>query len=304
MKLHTPKIRIGLRTAKTVLAVLLSMIVVDHLGATTSKLIFAMLGAMAAVQPTFKESLDSCIAQIVGVIFGALVGVFLLSFIDSPLLAISIGMIAVITVYNIGKVSYSPSLPCFILVLLCTTADIAPFDYAVGRIWDTTVGLLIGFGINILVFPYDTSKGIRVTLLQLTETISEYLENLFDGDDEYPNSKDARENIARLTNQINLFSKQKLVLHLRRQKKELELFRLWEERSKVLLAHIEVLQDLGKPGALTDANKQMLELAGLKILDTRKSDSTNHIDVMTNYHVCRILQIREELLNAIKPTKD
>lgn len=302
MKLHTPKIRIGLRTVKTVLAVLLSMIIVDHLGATTSKLIFAMLGAMAAVQPTFKESLDSCIAQIVGVILGALIGVLLLSFIDSPLLSISIGMVVIITMYNLCKVSFSPSLPCFILVLLCTTADIAPFDYAVGRIWDTTVGLLIGFGINILIFPYDTSKGIRVTVCQLTETISTYLENLFDGDDEYPNTLQAREDISRLTNQINQFSKQKLVLHLRRQKKELEFFRLCEERSKQLLAHIEVLQDLGSPGVLSDENRQNLEDAGLKILDTRKSDHADHRDIVTNYHVCRILEIKKQLQDAITNT--
>ena len=48
------------------------MVIVDAYGATASKLIFAMLGAMAAVQPTFKASLEACIAQIVGVVFGAL----------------------------------------------------------------------------------------------------------------------------------------------------------------------------------------------------------------------------------------
>ena len=51
---------IGLRTVKTAVAVIISM-VVDFYGATASKLIFAMLGAMAAVQPTFTESLSSCL---------------------------------------------------------------------------------------------------------------------------------------------------------------------------------------------------------------------------------------------------
>ena len=42
------KIPIGLRTVKTAVAVIIAMLVVDLLGTTDSKLIFAMLGAMAA----------------------------------------------------------------------------------------------------------------------------------------------------------------------------------------------------------------------------------------------------------------
>ena len=48
------RIHIGLRTLKTAAAVILAMVVVDAYGTTPSKLIFAMLGAMAAVQPSFK----------------------------------------------------------------------------------------------------------------------------------------------------------------------------------------------------------------------------------------------------------
>ena len=67
---HFKRPHIGLRTAKTAVAVILSMFIVDLYGATSSKLIFATLGAMAAVQPTFKASLESCLTQIVGVLFG------------------------------------------------------------------------------------------------------------------------------------------------------------------------------------------------------------------------------------------
>ena len=52
MNLKPLKIHIGLRTIKTAAAAIIAMMIVDAYGATTSKLIFAMLGAMAAVQPT------------------------------------------------------------------------------------------------------------------------------------------------------------------------------------------------------------------------------------------------------------
>ena len=74
----SPHIRIGPRTIKTAAAVIISMVIVHFYGTTTSRLTFAMLGAMAAVEPTFNDSLRSCMAQIVGVLFGSLVGVLLL----------------------------------------------------------------------------------------------------------------------------------------------------------------------------------------------------------------------------------
>ena len=77
MKKRKIKIRIGLRTIKTVAAVIIAMIIVDLYGTTASKLLFAMSGAMAAVQLTFKDSLESCLTQIVGVFLGALAGVLL-----------------------------------------------------------------------------------------------------------------------------------------------------------------------------------------------------------------------------------
>ena len=56
-----------------------------------------MLGAMAAVQPTFKASVESCVSQIVGVLFGAAVGVLLRLVAMPPLVATGIGMVLVIT---------------------------------------------------------------------------------------------------------------------------------------------------------------------------------------------------------------
>ena len=121
------KIHIGLRTVKTAVAVVAAMLVVELYGATTSKLIFAMLGAMSTIMPSFKESLEACISQVIGVVFGALMGVLLLYLPISGLVACGIGIILEITLYNNLGIDYSPSLPCMIVVMLCTTPDIQPF---------------------------------------------------------------------------------------------------------------------------------------------------------------------------------
>ncbi len=300
MKHKIPKIHIGLRTIKTAAAVILSMIAVESLGTTDSKLIFAMLGAMAAVQPTFKESLESCVSQIVGVVFGALCSILLSAVSMPPLVAVGIGLVLVITLYNVLQIRYSPSLACFIVVLACTTPDIQPFAYAVGRIWDTAIGLTIGMAINMLVFPYDNSRQIRDTAYSLDRELLRMLEELFDGDEILPDAIRVRREIQTLERQLKLFSNQKLLLHLRRQSSQIEAFRACEEKAQALISHMEVLCTMGIPGRLNAENRKDLEECGADIQDMRSLDGVTEQDTVTNYHVARILALRQELLAALK----
>ena len=119
---------VGLRTIKTAAAIIIALAIVSRYGASSAKLIFAMLGAMSAVQPTFRASLDACLTQIVGVSFGAVMGLLLRELPISYLTAIGIGVIIIITVYNSLHVTLSPSLPSFILVMVCTTAHLSPLS--------------------------------------------------------------------------------------------------------------------------------------------------------------------------------
>ena len=294
------RIHVGLRTIKTALAVIVSMAIVNLYGTTSSKLIFAMLGAMAAVQPTFNASLESCFTQITGVVFGALVGVLLIMLPISSLAAAGIGIVMVITLYNMLHIHYTPDIPCFIMVLICTTDGIRPITYALGRIWDTTIGLSIGMLINTLIFPLDNSQRIRALTASLNEEVIRFLEDLFDGDDILPDSKGTEVLIHNLEKQLSLFSNQKLFLKLKRQKQELEVFRLCERKAKVLLARIGVLSNIPQPGRLSEENRTLLISCGANIPQIQSGDKQTELDIVTNYHVKQILQIRQELLSALE----
>lgn len=293
------RFHIGLRTVKTVVSVLVAMIVVEFYGTSTSRLIFAMLGAMAAVQPTFMESLEACISQIIGVIFGALAGL-LLGFLPlHPLVATGIGMVLVITLYNGLGNRFSPSLPCFIVVMLCVSPDIEPISYAVGRTWDSAIGLGVGLLINSLIFPYDNSRRIRTTAESLERELIHFLEDLFDGDDELPDDRKMRRKAEEIAMELSVFRKQRLFLHLRRQEKEIESFEACEDRARELMARMVVLSQMGRPGRLSAENRTALENCGAMIRDQRKLDAPTEKDVVTNYHVRQILRLREELLQDL-----
>lgn len=294
------KLHIGPRTLKTALAVILSMFIVDIYGATTSKLIFAMLGAMAAVQTTFKASLESCLTQIVGVIFGALAGVVLMALPIPGLVAAGIGIVLVITLYNAFGIRFAPGLPCLIVVTMCTTPDIQPFTYAVGRIWDTAIGLAVGMAINSLIYPYDNSRQIRSTVESLDRELITFLEEMFDGDDVLPDAEAMAKKIGVMAEQLSIFSDQKLLMRLRQQKQQIEVFRTCEGKARELLARMTVLSQVGRPGRLDDENRRRLAACGANIRDERPLDSVLERDVVTNYHVRQILTLRRELMEALK----
>lgn len=293
-------IRIGLRTVKTAVAVIVAMLIVEALGTTDSKLIFAMLGAMAAVQPTFRDSVESCLTQIIGVFFGAVAGVVLRLMPGPDLVAVGIGIILVITLYNTLRIRYSPSLPCFVVVMLCTTPDIQPMAYALGRIWDTAIGLAVGMIINTLLFPYDNSRRIRATAESLDKVLIQFLEDLFDGDELLPQASQMRKTIDSMDRELQLFANQKLILRLRRQRQELEVFRECEDKARELVARMEVLSQMSRPGRLNAENRRRLLACGADIRDERPLDSVQERDVVTNYHVSQILKLRRELLEVLK----
>ena len=276
---------IGLRTLKTAAAIVISMFIVDAYGASSSRLIFAMLAVMAAVQPTFKDSVESCLTQIAGVFLGALAGVLLLALPVHPLAAAGMGVILVILVYNALHIRFSPSLPSFIVVLLCTTPGVQPLSYGLGRIWDTAIGLGVGMAINTLIFPYDNSRRIRSTIESLHKELILFLEEMFDGDNILPDAANTSHAIDDMHKQLKIFENQKLMFHLRRQKKDLERFRQCEGKARELLAHMEVLSRMGVPGRLSEENRQRLISCGACVRDRRQLSSVMEKDIVTNYHV-------------------
>lgn len=294
------RIHVGLRTVKTAVAIILAMILVEPYGATSSRLILAMLGAMAAVQPTFKESLEACLTQTVGVIFGVVTGVILVALPTGPLASVLIGIIFLITVYNLLPSAYSPSLPCFILVMVCTDAEMAPIAYGLGRIWDTAIGLGVGMAVNMLVFPYDNTRKIQDTVYGLDNDLLLFLEDMFDGDGHLPDADAMNARIASLESQLSIFANQRFLLHVQRKRQALERYRVCERKARELVSHLEVLAQLDYPGRLNEENRRRLKSCGASVADVRELDSVMEKDVVTNFHVSQILTIRRELLDALR----
>lgn len=300
MKKKRLRIHIGLRTIKTALSVILAMALVDAIGATSSALIFAMLGAMAAMEPSFKESLEGCVVQIASVTLGALASILLMALRLPMLVTAGIGIVLVITFFNVFRIRFSPSLACLIVVTICTSDVTQPLLYAAQRIWDTSIGMAVGMAVNSLVFPYDNSNQIRRLIESLEQEVLRFLERMFDGSGQMPDADVMERTIDDMARQMKTFSNQRLLLRLKRQQEELEQFRRCEGMARVLLARMEILSRMDRPGRLNDENRQRLKACGAEIRDQRPLKNPQERDVVVNYHVRQILAIRREMLQIME----
>lgn len=300
MHMKLTRFHIGLRTAKTTAAIIIAMVLVHFHGTTDSKYIFAMLGAMAAMENTFQESLEACLTQFIGLVFGAVISLLLLLLPIHSVLQCTIGILLTISMYNTLRIRFSPTLPCMLIVIMCTSSGLHPIAYAISRFWDTAIGLGIGMAINTLVFPYDNSRRIRETVESLEKDVIDFLEDIFDGDSILPDPAVMIREIDELERQLHIFSKQKFLLNARRQSEKLHTFQLCRANARELVAHMEVLCHMEHPGILNRENRQQLIDAGANIRDERTLELFQEADIVANYHVSQILTLRKELLDALK----
>lgn len=301
MKINYKRIHIGRRTLKSAIAVILALSAVSLLGTTSasSRMVFALLGAMCAMENTFKQSIEACMSQFVGMILGAIVAAGL-SFVPiHSVLTVGLGVVVVIVIYNVLGIYYSPNLPCLVVVMSCMNAEVYPFEYALGRLWDTAIGLAIGMVINVLVLPYDNSLKIRQAIEYLEKEVIAFMEDMFDGDKEYPDTDKMRETINNMAGQLGIYSKQWIPFHVKKDKAKLEIFLKCESKSRELLAQMEVLHQMENPGRLDPDIRKRLEDSGAEIRDQRRIIRYEEEDIITNYHVSKILDLREELMELI-----
>ena len=164
MRLRSWNSPVGPRILKTALAVTLALAVIEHYGASPAKVVFATIGAMSAVGPTFTASLLACLTQIFGVAVGGLLALTVIALRIPPVIGIGVGIVGILTGYQYFRFKLVPVLPCLVLVNVCLNPAVEGASYAVGRLWDTAIGLAVGLAVNLLIFPYDNSKKIRQTM--------------------------------------------------------------------------------------------------------------------------------------------
>lgn len=151
------KRRIGMRAIKTALAVALSIWIAESLGLQNPA--FAGYSAVVSMTTYVYESYHVSWNRMVSTTIGAFFAVvfFNLDFVNP--LSMFIGVLAIIYICNRFKWPNAISLACIVFVtIMLYSDDGSVLDYSLHRLFDTFVGLLVGFFINLFFFPPKPEK--------------------------------------------------------------------------------------------------------------------------------------------------
>ena len=152
MKLHKP----GMRTIKTGIGVMLCVLLGYLNFNLVDKTFYAAIACVVCMQTTVKGSFTVGLNRLKGTFVGGLIG-FLFALIGpgNPILS-CLGIITTIYICNLIKINKSITIACVVYCAIHLGIGKAdPVYYSVHRIIDTSIGVLIGIGVNYLIYRPD-----------------------------------------------------------------------------------------------------------------------------------------------------
>ncbi len=166
--------KIGARNLKTALAVSLCIIIFELIGRPYP--FYACIAAVICMKDTVENSMSMGKSRMIGTITGACVGI-LLTFIARSFnltnfqgIITGIGIVLTIYLLNVFKKNGSVVIACIVCIAIMTNLHgRTPYSYAINRVIDTFIGIIIALLINNYIYKY--RKIVKKDLENIEEKI-------------------------------------------------------------------------------------------------------------------------------------
>lgn len=176
--------KIGARNLKTALAVTLCIVIFELIGRPYP--FYACIAAVICMKDTVESSLSIGKNRMIGTITGACVGIILtflarsFNLTDFQGTITGIGIILTIYILNIFKKNGSVVIACIVCIAIITNLHgRTPYSYAINRVIDTFIGIIIAILINNYIYKY--TKIVKHDIENIEEKLSK-LEKEVKGD--------------------------------------------------------------------------------------------------------------------------
>lgn len=154
------KWRPGLRNIKTAIAIILCIALYSYI--EREGVVLAAIAALICMRDSVEKSIEEGQNRMIGTALGGLLGVL---FLYIPFLKINyflwlvmvfLGIVFLIQCFNLFKIRDSISIGCIVFLIIVIQAEegayFAPFIYALNRVLDTFIGIIIATGVNYFLF--------------------------------------------------------------------------------------------------------------------------------------------------------
>lgn len=292
--MHHPQFRLGLRTVKTALSVMLSLYLASVFGELS---IFPALASIGVMSRTFDEGLRECRNQAVGIAIGGAFGCLAaLALPEPPIWVIALGVMVIIVLCASFHVGYSSSLSCAIFIVACMSEPSEVVHSVLIRLFHTAIGLGTGLLINYLILPYDNSRKIYGLLEAFLRQIPAELDALFSRQSGLSASR--ADALQQLDYELSIFRHQRF---RRKGQHRMTYMHMTgcAQTAELLHQELTVLRHMSRLGPPNGDNLVKLQCMGLTPAQWDFS-ATEEETTVTNYHLRRLLEHYTQLKRLLE----
>ncbi len=289
MKKIPKQLHLGLRTVKTALAVMLSVLLIRCFATEPLSVFYAAFGALIALETTFSKSLMQGLTQLIGVICGTVIGyIAVLLFPETtPAWLVGLGVLLLILLLNSFRLSFTASLACIIFLSACLTPTDNILRDSLFRLRDTAVGIAVALAVNITIRPYNNKRHILSLLAQLRGLVPAALESVVVYE-RFPEIQPFQELLRHIDRELVLYHSQRF-FH-RRHDDEARLCGCGQLAQR-MVQELEVICGMDSLGDLATENAAKMQELGLSLPEAgvigRKC--SRHDTIVMNYHLEKLL---------------
>ena len=291
------KYRIGMRTLKTALAVVIGLYISYLLDLDSA--IFVSIAAVSTMKPSMSESLQDFKKRLFTCVFGVIVGYFFSKITVKeylePLVA-GLGILLTIYILVVVKMKDMTQLSCIVFVAsFCSNSD--KFYYATNRIIGTVIGIIVGVLVNYFISSPNVWEDFILAARRCYRSSNLVLKQILSGEE--IDLSEFNRDLASVTKLYKLLEKEADTPFQYKYKKFSR-----EKKIMSLIESISVRLEVVKNMDTHHFSKEVSQEA-LKRYDLEEEYSSN-LDVedrVYNYHIEYILKYMDQLKEEIENIK-
>ncbi len=291
------KYRIGMRTLKTALAVVIGLYISYLLDLDSA--IFVSIAAVSTMKPSMSESLDDFKKRLFTCVFGVMVGYFFskISVVEylEPLIA-GLGILLTIYILVVVKMKDMTQLSCIVFVAsFCSNSD--KFYYATNRIIGTVIGIIVGVLVNYFISSPNVWEDFILAARSCYRSSNLVLKQILSG--EKVDLSEFNRELASATKLYKLLEKEADTPFQYRYKKisrEKRIMSLIESIS----VRLEVVENMNADHFSFEVSQEALKRYDL---EEEYSSDLDVEDRVYNYHIEYILKYMDQLKEEIENIK-
>lgn len=291
------KYRIGMRTLKTTLAVVIGLYISYLLDLDSA--IFVSIAAVSTMKPSMSESLEDFKKRLFTCVFGVMVGYFFskISVVEylEPLIA-GLGILLTIYILVVVKMKDMTQLSCIVFVAsFCSNSD--KFYYATNRIIGTVIGIIVGVLVNYFISSPNVWEDFILAARSCYRSSNLVLKQILSG--EKVDLSEFNRELASATKLYKLLEKEADTPFQYRYKKisrEKRIMSLIESIS----VRLEVVENMDADHFSFEVSQEALKRYDL---EEEYSSDLDVEDRVYNYHIEYILKYMDQLKEEIENIK-